>query len=201
MTLTLDAWGEVLSHLGVRAYDPGGLVGACLAARWLGTAAAVCRDLRVAARGAMADLGAAVSDADTDTGELQELGIGDRPVPEHVTPRLVLRAYLERTRWTRKRFALMGPFDAEILEALMGLKFAGHPGASPTRAHDIYNLPCLVDLQAALCRAFPVGGEGTHRRALVGAWQEHEAEKVRVADWWFARREETLQESNKVRFL
>ena len=35
----------------------------------------------------------------------------------------------------------MDPFDAEVLEALMGLKFAGHPGASPTLVHDIYNLP------------------------------------------------------------
>lgn len=258
MTMTLDAWGEVLSHLGVRAYDPGGLVGACLAARWLGTAAAVCRDLRVAARGAMADLGAAVSEA--DIGELLQLGpegvlwgvvpqsrlqlfdptfsqslVVDHllrrpsectvvqllhvteglglvtrarkkaelvamlmrelrlpgPVPEHVPPRLVLRAYLERTRWTRKRGALLRPFDAEVSGAISGLRCAKDPRVSPPWTRDIYDLPCLVDLQVALCRAFPVGGEEAHRRVLVGAWREQEPEaraaELRLLRSWFGQ--------------
>jgi hypothetical protein len=257
--LTLDAWADVLSHLGARAYEPHGLVGACVAARWLCTAAAVCRDLRVAARGAIADLGAAV--AAKDVGALRslltpaesaegvtvddplervlrrptactlvqlrgvakgigvtmgglkaelvarlvrELRLGDRPLPEHVPIRLVLRTYLERARWTREEGALTRPLDGSLVKAYEGFRCAGAcPEVTPeaTKAMREGSCQSLADLQAALCRAFPVEGPGdTHDQAFLRAWREHEAYKARAAQLENeARRDRLLQSPHCVK--
>ena len=230
--LSSDAWAEVLSHLGARAYEPRGLVGVCVAARWLGTAAAVCRDLRVAARGATADLGAAVAVEDVEEalegdGEdgmdvadpevaalvervlhaptsctvpqlrgvaralgvavggikaelvarlLRELRLGDRPAPAHVPARLVLRAYLERARWTRDLGTLTRPMEAALARAFMTLKCGRDPRVTGMAGRATR----LSDLQVALCDAFPAteGGGDTHGQQLLRAARQHEREEV-----------------------
>ena len=156
--LSLDAWAEVLSHLGARAYEPHGLVGACVAARWLGTAAMVCRDLRVAARGAIADLGAAV--ADEDVGALRPMPIDD-PL-ERVLHRPTTCTLVQLRGVAKGLGVAVGGVKAELVARILReLRL----GDRPLPEH----VPIRLALRAYLERARWTREEGTLTRPLDGS--------------------------------
>jgi predicted ribosome quality control (RQC) complex YloA/Tae2 family protein len=110
---------------------------------------------------------------------LRELRLGDRPAPAHVPARLVLRAYLERARWTRDLDTLTRPMEEALARAFRTLKYGRDPRVTGNAA-SAGRATRLSDLQVALCDAFPVteGGGDTHGRQLLRAARQHEREEA-----------------------